>query len=251
MFPTISIGPLAIRTPGLIIILGLWVGIYLAEKDAKTFKFNANKIINLITITGLAGIIGARVFYALKYLDYFIDAPLSFISINPGLLDVYGGLATGLISGLIYMQRQNMSVLPTLDMLTGFFALNCISLSFSNIASGDAYGIISDLPISIELWGAKRFPVQFIYFLFACIIFWIILSQRHNIFIQSEKEGNLFFIFLALCSGSLVFLEPFRESNTLIFNSIRLTQIAAWSVFVISMFSLLKINIKENKTIGE
>ena len=55
----------------------------------------------------LAALLGARLVYALRYLEVFLASPLSLLSLNPGLLDPLGGLACACLAGWIYTQEKS------------------------------------------------------------------------------------------------------------------------------------------------
>ena len=107
MLPILQIGPLAIQTPGVIILLGLWLGLNLSEKYAKNNKANPNDIYNLVFIGLISGLSGARLAYIFLHLDTFAESPISIISLNPGLLDPSGGAAIGLIAILTPLKKRS------------------------------------------------------------------------------------------------------------------------------------------------
>jgi hypothetical protein len=108
MFPTLQIGPLALQVPGLVILIAIWAGLSLSEHHAGKFGIKSSDLYNLAILMLAAGIIGARLMYIVHYPQAFLASPSSMISINPGLLDPVGGLAAGLLAGLIYIQRKGM-----------------------------------------------------------------------------------------------------------------------------------------------
>ena len=59
MLPILQIGPFALQTPGLILLIGAWAGLSLAERYAKRFQINPNQLYNLAFIGLIAGILGA------------------------------------------------------------------------------------------------------------------------------------------------------------------------------------------------
>jgi len=238
MLPILQIGPLALQTPGLIIIIGLWLGINIAERKANVFHVDPGSLINLITITSGIGLIGARVIYAIEYLEFFVNSPINLISLNSGLLDPIGGIGVGILTGLIYFNRKGLSFLPTLDALTPFFAVVAISISLANFASGDAYGIATKLPIGIELWGTKRIPIQLIDFLFGGFILWVIWPWNHHPIILLGNFGSTFVMFLAMHAASQLFLDPFRDSSEMIYQIIRPNQFLALIMLALSLLGL-------------
>ena len=56
MLPLIQIGPLPLQAPGLFLILGMWLGLLLAERLAARFESTANDIYNLTFFAFLASL---------------------------------------------------------------------------------------------------------------------------------------------------------------------------------------------------
>ena len=241
MVPIIHIGQIAVQTPGLVILLGMWVGLNLAEKQARFYDTNSNKLLNLITIIIITGLIGARLIFVFRNIDAFINSPINLISTNSGLLDPIGGIGTGFIAAVIYINRKEMAILPLLDALTPFVAVLTVSISLANIASGDAFGIETQLPIGIELWGAKRFPVQIFEFLMTSIILWIVLPRRENGIIHYGKPGSTFFFFTALFAFVQLFLETGKFFSDGYFLTFRLVQVIAWFIIALCLWVLIKL----------
>ena len=160
MLPILQVGPFALQLPGLILLAGLWLGINLAERYADRFGVKASELSKLIMLSLLAALLGARLVYALRYLEVFLASPLSLLSLNPGLLDSLGGLACAILVGWIYTQRKKLPLWGTLDALTPAAAVMAIFLALAHLASGAAFGAETNLPWALELWGASRHPSQ-------------------------------------------------------------------------------------------
>ena len=223
MFPVIRIGSLSLQAPGLMLLLSLWIGNTLAEKSAKAYKVSAKKLSDLILIAILAGIVGARLTYIAQYPQAFAGNLLNIISINPGLLDISGGIAFAIIGALIYAQKKEMDLWKTLDALIPFFGMIAIGLATSNLASGDAFGMETTLPWGIELWGAIRHPSQVYTMLAALVTLNLVWPPRNT----KSPAGRDFLIFISITAIYTLFLEAFRGDSKLIFDGIRSTQILA------------------------
>ncbi|MCJ7703663.1 MAG: prolipoprotein diacylglyceryl transferase [Anaerolineales bacterium] len=241
MFPILQIGPLALQTPGLFLILGLWLGLSLAERLSPRFNYDPRILYNIVFIALIAGVIGARVFYAARYFDVFINAPLNLISLNPGLLDPLGGFATGFIAVLIYANRNNVHFWPTLDALTPLLAVAAIAVGLSQWASGDAFGQQTDLPWGIYLWGAKRHPTQIYSTLAAVFALGIIWPRSQGVLKISKTEGTTFLRFTAVSAAARLFLEAFRGNSLIFIANLRAAQIAAWAILALSFWGLQRL----------
>ena len=237
MFPTIRIGPLSLQAPGLMLLLSLWIGITLAEKSAKVYKVSAEKLSNLILIAMLAGIIGARITYIAQYPQAFAGNLLNLISLNPGLLDITGGIASAVISAFIYGQKKEMDAWKTLDALIPFFGMLAIGFSTSNLASGDAFGTETTLPWGIELWNATRHPTQVYTMLAALVTLNLLWPPKQG---TQPQAGIGFLTFIATTAGYTLFIEAFRGDSTLIYNGIRVGQVIALILLAIVLWILDK-----------
>jgi prolipoprotein diacylglyceryl transferase len=239
MLPILNIGPLAIQVTGLVLLLGVWLGLSLAERHASRFGVKPNELYNLAFVVMIAGVIGARLAYALRYPGAFAQAPLSLFSLNPGLLDAWGGLAVGLLAALIYGQRKGMAFWPTLDALTPALAVLGIALSLSQLASGAAFGSPTELPWGIELWGARRHPSQVYEALAGALILAILWPGRQDA--GDRTPGTYFLTFLAASAGVRLFLEAFRGDSVLLPGGLRLAQVATWLVLAASLWGLRRL----------
>lgn len=233
MFPIIQIGGLALQTPGLILLAGLWIGLSLAERHAKRYKIKADQLYNLIFTMLISGILGARLSVIARFPSAFINNPSSAISLNPSLLDPQSGLAIALIAGLVYGQRKGMPLWATLDALVPTLAVMGISIPLANFASGRAFGSPTDLPWAIELWGTLRHPSQIYHALAGSIILWLVWPIRQK---KNAPKGSLFLKYSFLTAMAVLFLEAFRGDSVLILNGIRSAQVTAWILLAASLW---------------
>lgn len=180
----------------------------------------------------------ARLVYIARYPDAFLPNPASIFSFNPGLLDRWGAVAGVIISSTIYIQRYKLPLWRILDTLTPFFAIMAISIGFSQLASGDAFGQVTDLPWAIELWGARRHPTQLYGIFGASAILWTLWPGRKLIF--HSNPGVYFLIWLASSAGTRLFLEAFRGDSVLVLGGFRSAQIIAWLILGLCLWVIGK-----------
>ena len=234
MLPTMQIGPLSIAVPGLIILVGLWIALYLSERRAVLHQISPNLIYNLVVWSMVAGIVGARLAFLARYPQAFIKNPLSLISLNPGLLDPLAGSLIGITCFVIYINRVKASWWSVLDAITPGLIFFYIALNLSQFASGSSYGLPTTMPWAIRLWESNRHPVQ-IYAAFtgAMLLGWIWFSYKQE---ASSAPGVLFLKSLLLISATHLFIAGFRESGATIGAGIRSEQIITWMILASSFW---------------
>lgn len=244
MFPILQLGPLAIQTPGLFLLVSVWVGLSLAGKRSAQHGIHAEVLDNLV-LASLAGfVIGGRLAYVAGNLSTFLTSPLDILSLNYSLFDLTGGIGIAVLTGLIFGQRKMLSFWPTLDALTPFFATLMVGIGAAHLASGTAFGKMTSLPWGIELFGAKRHPSQ-VYEIAAALFILSLVGRRKPL----ETPGRQFLLFIAFSAGAALFLAAFRGDSVLVAGGLRLEQITAWIVLAIALFGIERLNAngKESK----
>jgi phosphatidylglycerol---prolipoprotein diacylglyceryl transferase len=246
MFPTLQLGPLALQTPGLILLAGLWLGLWLANKFKVHPELPPAALDNATLLAILAGLLGARLTFVLANLQAFLADPWSIFSLSPALLDLWGGLTFALVAVLVTLQLQKISALAFADAAVPLLGVLNIALPFSNLASGRGFGSPTNVPWSIELWGATRHPSQLYEMLAGLLI--LLIIHRLSRTMPSRPTGSLFYTFLALSSLSRLFLEAFRGDSVLLGDTIRLVQVAAWLALGMALYGLYRLPSQEETT---
>lgn len=216
----------------ILLLAALWLGLMLSEKRVERHGISKDALNNIVFYGVLGYILGGRLFFVLSNISAFTQSVPSIFSINIDLFDPIGALATMLIVGFIYGQRQGLPLWPTLDALTPLFAVLAIGLSLSHLAAGTAFGSPTDAAWGIDLWNATRHPTQ-IYELGAALLIFGLIWFRGT----GSPTGSDFLLFAALTAGARLFLEAFRGDSTLIFGSLRLAQIISWIVLAIVLLA--------------
>ena len=246
MFPTIQVGPLNLQAPGFIIIIALWVGLNLAEKFAKRRSYPTDKLYNLVFISLLTGILGARLFFILGNLNSFTGNINNIFSLNPGLLDPFGGLVAAMLAAVIYGQRNKLHFWETLDVLTPLFAVMMIGIGLSHLASGNAFGTVTSMPWGVNLWGAKRHPSQ----VYEMIASFVTLTLIWHDLSKVKFPGLVFLKFSMITLIWIILIEGFRGDGQAVLAGIRSGQIGAFVILAIVFFTYEK-RLSKGETIGK
>jgi phosphatidylglycerol---prolipoprotein diacylglyceryl transferase len=235
MFPIINIGPVAIQSTGLILLLSLLLGTWLTGKFSEALGTNSEVIENSILIGLLAGILGARIGFMLQNPSIFLNNPLSLLSLTPSMLNVNFGILTGSLAAFIVAQKKNLPIWPTLDTLSPLIILVMAGLHLANFANGNAYGLPTELPWGIELWNAPRHPVQlYALFLSTGFFIWLFIHTQQFKTTGFIRSGILFNIMLAGIGVITVFTRAFVAEKALLVNLDSL-QVVGFILILISL----------------
>ena len=98
-FPTIELGPLPLRTFGLMVALGVLIGARIGSDYGERFGVNREDTYRTGTLMVLAGIIGSRLTWAATHTES-IHNPVDVIAIWRGGIQFSGGFIAALIVGM-------------------------------------------------------------------------------------------------------------------------------------------------------
>jgi phosphatidylglycerol---prolipoprotein diacylglyceryl transferase len=240
MLPILQMGPLALQVPGMVLLIGVWLGLWLAEREALRLAAmpyaaggtpagvppSPDQIYNLAFTGLLAGIVGARLAYAARFMGAYLADPLGLLSLSPATLAPLEGLLIGTLAALWYGSRRGLRLAPTLDALAPLAAVMGIALAGANWASGDGFGAPTRVAWRIFLWDDYRHPTQ-VYELMAAVAVlaaWRVWTLRAGTGLL-QRQGSAFLLVVGLWAGARVFLEAFRGDSYLLPGGLRAAQV--------------------------
>jgi phosphatidylglycerol:prolipoprotein diacylglycerol transferase len=152
------IGPVPIRSFGLMIALAFLFGVLYIMKTAKRDRKPIDQFITVAYIMIFAGMLGARIFYVLFHLEEFSGNWLNMF--NPfhdgyfGIagLNLYGGIVAAIGSTMLYCHRVKLKVLDVFDYFAPTLGLGIGIARIGCFLNGCCFGTPTDLP-----WGVT-FP---------------------------------------------------------------------------------------------
>ena len=241
MFPIISLGPLSLPAPQLILLVGLWLGSSIAERQAKNAGRKSELLFKIIWTTILAGILGARLSYIARNPGAFQGQWLSIFSLNQALFDPMGGFLIACTTGYFVALRNQVANWALLDDLTPLFSILAPAIFLANFASGSGYGATTDAPWGIDLWGGHRHPVQLYYLIASLIVLSLVLSRRKLV---EEISGISILLFFTLTFGYLIIISTFQDPARNLIAGFRVMQLASWIFFTISIIFYNRLKMK-------
>jgi phosphatidylglycerol:prolipoprotein diacylglycerol transferase len=140
-FPDIEIGPLTLRTFGIMVGVGVVLGSWIAaRRNEVTAGISREETYSLATKLVIAGIIGARLTFVMSNWDT-VDSPIDVIAVWEGGLQFSGGFIGAIIFGLPWFRRLDR--LTRWRVLDGFAYGLAIGLAIGRIgcyAVGEHFG---------------------------------------------------------------------------------------------------------------
>jgi phosphatidylglycerol:prolipoprotein diacylglycerol transferase len=151
-----EIGPVAIRSYGLMLAISFFIGVYYVIRISKKRNIDFNPLLTVAYILVFAGLIGARLSYVLFHLEEFSgNWSASFNPFHSGRfgiagLNLYGGILLAIIITFIYLKAKKMSVLATFDIFAPTVGLGLFFTRIGCFLNGCCFGTPTDVPWGIS-----------------------------------------------------------------------------------------------------
>ena len=228
---------------GVIIALGFILAALYCAKRAKEFGLSSNKLYELVIWLIPTCIIGARLYYVLFKLDYFIANPDKIFALRDGGLAIYGGIIAGIIVGIIWCRAKKIRVFAVAD-LTAFGLLIGQSVGrWGNFINREAFGAQTEIFCRMGLT-VPGFETLYVHPTFLYESLWNILGLI-VLHIWSKKgkrkyDGQVFWLYILWYGLGRAWIEGLRSDSLYIGSTdIRVSQLLAIVSAVVSLVILI------------
>ena len=233
MLPVINLGPLSLPAPQFILLVGIWLGSFLAEKQAQKSGDNPEILVKIIWGSIFAGLLGARLSFIIRNAGAFTGQWKSVLSINPALLDPAGGVLIAIAIGYYLAAKANQANWSLLDKMVPFAAILASAIFLANFTAGTGFGTLTDLPWGIELWGGQRHPVQLYFFVSSLVVLYLLVVMKQSR--TDNPAGSRILRFIIYTSGYITFFSSFQDPGNLVISGFRVIQLSSWIVLFLSI----------------
>lgn len=210
----------------LCILLGVIVAYFIITKLSKKHNINSRYMDDIIFYGLLSGIIGARLYYVLFNLDYYLKDINEIVMIWHGGLAIHGGILFGALFVYLYSRKNKLNFIELTDIiLPGVIIAQGIG-RWGNFFNQEAYGMMVSKGLlekllipnfiieGMHINGNYYLPTFYIESIF-CIIGFILIMIISN----KTKKIGIPTSFYLIWYGILRFIiEIFRTDSLMLFN---------------------------------
>ena len=228
---------------GVIIALGFILAALYCAKRAKEFGLSSDELYELVIWLIPTCIIGARLYYVLFKLDYFIANPDKIFALRDGGLAIYGGIIAGIIIGIIWCRAKRIRVFAVAD-LTAFGLLIGQSVGrWGNFINREAFGAQTEIFCRMGLT-VPGFETLYVHPTFLYESLWNNLGLI-VLHIWSKKgkrkyDGQIFWLYILWYGLGRAWIEGLRSDSLYIGSTdIRVSQLLAIVSAVVSPVILI------------
>lgn len=230
-------GPITVKWYGVLIVVGMALGVFLACREARRQELDADHYFNMCLMVLIAGVLGARAYYVLFNWDYYGANPIKILAFTEGGLAIHGGLLAGglvfVLSGMYYRLGGWVS----LDIAAPSVALAQSIGRWGNFINQEAYGYAVNpdkLPWAMFIDGAYRHPTFLYESLWDLLVFLFLLWFRRR---RYTVTGDVFLTYAILYSAGRIFIERYR-TDSLMLGNWRMAQIISAAAIIISILAM-------------
>ena len=228
---------------GVIIALGFILAALYCAKRAKEFGLSSDELYELVIWLIPTCIIGARLYYVLFKLDYFIANPDKIFALRDGGLAIYGGIIAGIIVGIIWCRAKKIRVFAVAD-LTAFGLLIGQSVGrWGNFINREAFGAQTEIfcrmgltvPGFETLYVHPTFLYESLWNFFGLIVLHIWSKKG-----KRKYDGQVFWLYILWYGLGRAWIEGLRSDSLYIGSTdIRVSQLLAIVSAVVSLVILI------------
>ena len=232
-------GSLVIHTYGVFIALAFLAAVILASAKAHLYKYNRDLILDLSFWILVCALIGARALEIVTNLSYYRADWLKIFKIWEGGLSYFGGLAGGVIGGVIYCKKTGLAVWNIGDLLAPYIALGQAIGRIGCLFAGCCYGkacdywwaIKFDGPNTLAPQGINLYPTQIYESIGDFVIFLVLL----NIAKRRTFSGQVLLLYFMLYSSLRFIVEFYRGDNPDVWYTFTLYQLISIGILVVAL----------------
>lgn len=211
----------------LCILLGVIISYILITKEGVRKSIKKSFLSDLIFYTLLIGILGARIYYVIFNLDYYLANPSEILKVYNGGLAIHGGVIFGIIFVYFYTKRNGVNFIKILDICAPAVLLaQCIG-RWGNFFNQEAYGSqttlehLKNLHIpnfiinGMHINGNYYYPTFFFESIWCFIGFLVIMFMRKKI--KNLKLGSQIGTYFIWYGVGRFFIEILRTDSLMFF----------------------------------
>ncbi|MCD8024992.1 MAG: prolipoprotein diacylglyceryl transferase, partial [Candidatus Gastranaerophilales bacterium] len=125
------------------IFFAIFISLLVALKLSECSKMNTDKnvILDFAPMLIVFSILGARIYYILLALNYYIKEPLRAFAVWEGGLSIHGAFIGGVLFGIWYFKKRKLNFFSYADIFAAVLPLGQAIGRWGNFFNSEAFGV--------------------------------------------------------------------------------------------------------------
>ena len=207
VLPSLTLGPLALQSFGLLSAAGVLAGMQIAARAARLDRLDPKVVLDFSVIAVAGGIIGGHLVHLVFYHPEELADPMRILKVWEGLSSM-GGLAGAILTAAVWFRRRGLRFTPYGDAYAlglapgwGIARLGCFSVH-------DHPGVRSDFWLAVDFPGGPRHDLG----LYEAILLFALAGLLFMLRWRGQLKGRLLPL-LAVLYGAGRFLLDFLRAR--------------------------------------
>lgn len=246
----LELGGITIYWYGVIIAFGLFLGIYLATKEADRLGLKKDLLIDFVVYAAPIAIIFARIYYVIFEWEQYAGGPWwKVFAIWEGGIAIHGAVLGGVLTGIVFARVKKISFWQLADIVAPSLILGQAIGRWGNFMNQEAHGgpIPEDTYNSFHQYlpdfimnqmcidGVMYHPTFLYESTWNLLIFvFLFILRRYN-----PLRGEIFVSYLITYSIGRLFIEGMRTDSLYVIGELRTAQLVSISLIIIGIILIL------------
>lgn len=243
----LDLGFIQIYWYSITMFLGVIVGITVAYIEIKRKKINLSNFSDMAFYAILFGFLGARIYYVLFNLDFYLADPIEIIKVWNGGLAIHGGIIGAVIAIYVYCKKNKLVFIEMLDICAPAIVIGQVIGRWGNFFNSEAHGGIvtksflesmhlPDFIINGMYINGNYYHPTFLYeSILNLICFIVLMFLRKN---KDIKIGVMTGIYLIWYGIVRIFIESLR-TDSLMLGNIKMAQLIGLPMIIIGIILII------------
>ena len=240
-----DLGFIKIYYYSIFILLGVIVGGACVFLELRKEKVNKDELYDMFFYTIIFAFIGARAYYVLFNLSYYLSNPIEIFYVWHGGLAIHGGILGGFLYLWYYSKKHKLNFFKLLDILVVGLIIGQAIGRWGNFFNIEAYGYVTSYSYLKSLY-IPEFIIRGMYinrdyymptFFFESVwnFFGFIILLFIRNFYKKLKTGQLMGFYMVWYSFIRFIIEGMRL-DSLMLGSIKVAQLVSVLLFVVGIY---------------
>ena len=233
---------------GVIVALAFLAALLYAARTSKRFGIRADDVYDLMLFLLPLGILGARCYYVLFRLDYYLQHPGEILALWEGGLAIYGGILAGALTVFLFCKKKRISAFAMLDLVSLSCLLGQAIGRWGNFFNREAFGAETEIFCRMGLTDASG-QILYVHPTFLYESLWNLLGfLLLNLWLRAGKrkyDGQCLLLYLVWYGCGRAGIEGLRTDSLMLgATGIRVSQALSILLALFGIFMLIYQNRK-------
>lgn len=219
---------------GLLFVFAYIISLIFFKSNSGLYSIKWEDAFLTSAVSIFVGIVGARLYYVLFNLEYYLNNATEIFNVRSGGLAIYGGLIFGVLGIFLMSKILKYNFIDMLDFVVPYVALSQCIGRLGNFLNVEAYGYTTDIFWKMRIFMQEGFIDVHPTFLYEMIITLTIFLIIYLLRKKRMFKGQQVLTYLIIYGLGRFIVEDFR-ADSLMLGTFKISQVLSLCIFLIAI----------------